>query len=177
MTDLQLGGLHHLTAITADAPGNRRFYTDALGMRLVKKTVNQDDTSAYHLFYADGRATPGTDVTFFDWPAPPERRGTHAIARTGLRVAGEASLDWWRERLAEPASTVGEIAEPTAARRSTSRIPRASASAWSTTAAPARRIRGRGARCRPSTRSAGSARSRSQRAAAGADRGGADRRA
>ncbi len=61
---LELTGLHHLTAITADAPGNRRFYTDTLGLRLVKKTVNQDDTSAYHLFYADGLASPGTDITF-----------------------------------------------------------------------------------------------------------------
>ena len=59
----QLRGIHHLTAITADAPGNLKFYTNVLGLRLVKKTVNQDDTSAYHLFYADGKATPGSDVT------------------------------------------------------------------------------------------------------------------
>jgi len=58
-------------------------------MRLVKKTVNQDDVSAYHLFYADGKANPGTDLTFFDFPAAPERRGTNSISRTGLRVAGE----------------------------------------------------------------------------------------
>ncbi len=96
---LQLSGIHHLTAITADAPGNKRFYTDTLGLRLVKKTVNQDDTSAYHLFYADGQASPGTDITFFDWPAAPERRGTHAISRTGLRVAGETALNFWHERL------------------------------------------------------------------------------
>jgi glyoxalase family protein len=108
---LELTGLHHLTAITADAPGNLRFYTHDLGMRLVKKTVNQDDTSAYHLFYADSRATPGTDVTFFDWPLTRERRGTHAIARTGLRVAGEAALGWWRERLAETGIAAGEIVE------------------------------------------------------------------
>jgi glyoxalase family protein len=97
---LQLTGIHHLTAITADAPGNLRFYTGTLGMRLVKKTVNQDDTSAYHLFYADGKASPGSDLTFFDWPVGRERRGTHSICRTGLRVAGETSLDWWREHLA-----------------------------------------------------------------------------
>ncbi len=96
---LQLSGIHHLTAITADAPGNKRFYTDTLGLRLVKKTVNQDDTSAYHLFYADGQASPGTDITFFDWPAAPERRGTHSISRTALRVAGENSVNWWSERL------------------------------------------------------------------------------
>jgi glyoxalase family protein len=108
---MQLTGLHHLTAITADAPGNLRFYTDVLGLRLVKKTVNQDDTSAYHLFYADGRATPGTDVTFFDWPVGRERRGTHAIARTGLRVAGHAALAWWRDRLAAAGAAPGEITE------------------------------------------------------------------
>ena len=89
---LQLAGIHHLTAITATAPANRNFYTGTLGMRLVKKTVNQDDTSAYHLFYADGRATPGTDLTFFDWPTGRERRGTGSIARTGLRVSGEANF-------------------------------------------------------------------------------------
>ena len=61
---LQLTGIHHLTAITANAKENLRFYTQVLGMRLVKKTVNQDDTTAYHLFYADGEATPGTDLTF-----------------------------------------------------------------------------------------------------------------
>lgn len=96
---MQLTGFHHLTAITADAAGNRRFYTETLGMRLVKKTVNQDDVSAYHLFYADGQASPGTDITFFDWPAPRERRGTNSIVRTGLRLGSEASLRWWAKRL------------------------------------------------------------------------------
>lgn len=95
---MQLTGIHHLTAITADAPGNNRFYTETLGLRRVKKTVNQDDTSAYHLFFADGAGSPGTDITFFDWPAAPERRGTNAITRTGLRV-GEDSLDYWASRL------------------------------------------------------------------------------
>ena len=89
---MQLTGIHHLTAISADAPGNKRFYTGTMGMRMVKKTVNQDDTSAYHLFYADALARPGTDLTFFDWPAPPEQRGTHSIARTGLRIAGPESF-------------------------------------------------------------------------------------
>jgi glyoxalase family protein len=97
---MQLTGIHHLTAISADAPGNVAFYAGTLGMRLVKKTVNQDDVSAYHLFYADGLASPGTDVTFFDWPAPRERRGTNAIVRTGLRVAGAEAIAWWRERFA-----------------------------------------------------------------------------
>lgn len=98
---MQLSGIHHLTAITADAPGNKRFYTETLGLRLVKKTVNQDDTSAYHLFYADGKATPGTDLTFFDWPVGPERRGTHSITRTGLRVSGENALNFWAARLGD----------------------------------------------------------------------------
>ena len=106
---MQLTGIHHLTAITADAAANRRFYTDTLGLRLVKKTVNQDDTSAYHLFYADGMATPGTDLTFFDWPVGPERRGTRSISRTGLRVAGEDSLNWWAGRLHQAGLTAGEI--------------------------------------------------------------------
>jgi len=98
---MQLTGIHHLTAVTADAPGNHAFYTQVLGLRLVKKTVNQDDVSAYHLFYADGEASPGSDITFFDWPAAPERRGTHAITRTALRVAGEATLAYWEARLSD----------------------------------------------------------------------------
>jgi glyoxalase family protein len=98
---LELSGLHHLTAVTANAPRNVNFYTDTLGLRLVKKTVNQDDTSAYHLFYADGEARPGTDMTFFDWPVGKERRGTHSVVRTGYRLASEASLDFWAQRLAD----------------------------------------------------------------------------
>jgi Predicted ring-cleavage extradiol dioxygenase len=109
--DDMLTGIHHLTAITARASENHRFYTGVLGMRLVKKTVNQDDTSAYHLFYGDGAASPGSDVTFFDWPVGRERRGTHAIVNTGLRVAGEESLAWWREHLADAGCTVGEVGE------------------------------------------------------------------
>lgn len=98
---MQLTGIHHLTAITAHAQRNYGFYTQTLGMRLVKKSVNQDDVSAYHLFYADGDASPGCDLTFFDWPAAPERRGTRSISRTGLRVASAASLDWWEKRLVQ----------------------------------------------------------------------------
>ena len=66
---LELGGIHHLTAVTAEAKKNLAFYTQTLGMRLIKKTVNQDDTTAYHLFYGDGVASPGADLTFFDFPA------------------------------------------------------------------------------------------------------------
>ncbi|GLK81005.1 ring-cleaving dioxygenase [Methylopila turkensis] len=107
----KLTGIHHLTAITADAPRNRRFYEGTLGLRLVKKTVNQDDVSAYHLFYADGEASPGTDITFFDWPAPRERRGSNSVVRTGLRVSGEDALAWWRERLSEEGYAPSAIAE------------------------------------------------------------------
>jgi glyoxalase family protein len=106
---MQLTGIHHLTAITANAPANKRFYTETLGLRLVKKTVNQDDTSAYHLFYADGEATPGTDLTFFDWPVAPERRGTHSISRTGLRVSGEETLNHWAARLKDLGVDAGPV--------------------------------------------------------------------
>ncbi|QCK86199.1 ring-cleaving dioxygenase [Phreatobacter aquaticus] len=98
---MQLTGIHHLTAVSANAAGNHDFYTRVLGMRLVKRTVNQDDTSAYHLFYGDGEATPGSDITFFEWPVPPERRGTHSVIRTALRVTGEATIAWWVKRFAE----------------------------------------------------------------------------
>ncbi|WP_282024970.1 ring-cleaving dioxygenase [Limimaricola cinnabarinus] len=106
---MDLTGIHHLTAINADAAQTNRFYTDTLGLRRVKKTVNQDDTSAYHLFFADGAGSPGTDLTFFDWPAPAERRGTRSISRTGLRVT-EASLDYWAGRLRDRGVKTGEIA-------------------------------------------------------------------
>ncbi|MBN9598979.1 MAG: ring-cleaving dioxygenase [Afipia sp.] len=108
---LQLTGIHHLTAISAHARENLAFYTGVLGMRLVKKTVNQDDVSAYHLFYADGKASPGSDLTFFDWPAPREQRGTRAVSRTGLRVHGEASLVFWRDRLIRLGAHTGSITE------------------------------------------------------------------
>src|ERR1700741_2396456 len=108
---MQLAGIHNLTAVSADAPGNRAFYTGVLGMRLVKKTVNQDDVSAYHLFYADGKANPGTDLTFFDFPAAPERRGTNSISRTGLRVAGESSLGYWRGRPRKAGGHTGDVTE------------------------------------------------------------------
>lgn len=110
--DLELIGLHHLTAITAQAGANLRFYTGTLGMRLVKKTVNQDDVRAYHLFYGDGQASPGSDITFFDWPVPRERQGTCSVIRTGLRVAGSASLDWWEGRLRAAGIAVHRTREP-----------------------------------------------------------------
>jgi glyoxalase family protein len=108
---MQLTGIHHLTAITANAPRNHAFYTGALGLRLVKKTVNQDDVSAYHLFYADGRGSPGTDITFFHWPVARERRGTHSIVRTGFRVGSSATLVWWQQRFEDEGVTHAGIVE------------------------------------------------------------------
>jgi glyoxalase family protein len=108
---MKLTGIHHLTAVTANPRGNLDFFTKTLGLRLVKKTVNQDDVSSYHLFYADGKGSAGTDLTFFDWPMPRERRGTHSIVRTGLRVAGPESLRYWSDRLGELKVNKGEIVE------------------------------------------------------------------
>jgi glyoxalase family protein len=108
---MQLTGIHHLTAVSADIRGNFRFYTEVMGMRLVKRSVNQDDVSAYHLFYADAIGTPGTDLTFFDWEVPRERRGGRSITRTSLRVNGAGSLDWWRDRLRGAGVAVGEVGE------------------------------------------------------------------
>ena len=108
---MQLTGMHHLTAISAKPRENLAFYTRLLGMRLVKKTVNQDDVSAYHLFYADGKANPGSDLTFFDFPLAPEQHGSNSISRTGLRVAGEKSLGYWRDRLAKAGAHTGKVRE------------------------------------------------------------------
>ena len=96
---LQLSGIHHLTAVTAEAAKNLNFYTQTLGMRLIKKTVNQDQTTAYHLFYGDGVASPGADLTFFDFEAEREKRGNHTVSRTGLRVDSEDTLTWWKNHL------------------------------------------------------------------------------
>ncbi len=108
---MELRGVHHLTAITADVRENYRFYTRVLGLRLVKRSVNQDDVSAYHLFYADGRGNPGTDITFFDWPVPRERRGTRSLVRTHMRVDGAESLEWWLEHLDRSGVIHGDIVE------------------------------------------------------------------
>ena len=80
-------------------------------MRLVKRSVNQDDVSAYHLFYSDRAGTPGNDLTFFDWPVRREVRGTRSIVRTKLRVSGEGALEWWAARLKEQGIGAGEILE------------------------------------------------------------------
>lgn len=97
---MQLGGLHHVTAVTSKPSLNVAFYTDVLGLRLVKKTVNQDDVSAYHLFYGDEAGNAGTELTFFDWAfAGPHTPGSGLISATALRVPGRDSLEWWAERL------------------------------------------------------------------------------
>ncbi|MGB9633816.1 MAG: VOC family protein, partial [Chloroflexaceae bacterium] len=108
---MNLQGIHHLTAISARIRENYRFYTRTLGLRLVKRSVNQDDVSAYHLFYADAKGAPGTNLTFFDWPVPPEQRGTRSITRTALRVAGREALSWWGEHLNEAGVATGPLVE------------------------------------------------------------------
>ena len=97
---MRLEGIHHVTAITGDAPANVDFYTRVLGLRLVKKTVNQDDPTAYHLFYADERGSAGSDITFFEYPgARRGRAGAGMVNRVVWRVASEAALDFWEARL------------------------------------------------------------------------------
>src|SRR3954452_21364573 len=109
---MQLIGIHHVTAVSADIRANYHFYTQLLGMRLVKKTVNQDDVSAYHLFYADAVGNAGTDVTFFDWAdTPPNRPGAGEIAATALWVRDRDALDWWLARFSDLGVSHGAIAE------------------------------------------------------------------
>lgn len=98
----ELLGIHHVTAMTDDAMRNYKFFTEVLGMRLVKKSVNQDDIQTYHTFYADDVGSPGTDMTFFDFPNNPEgAAGTNSISRTGLRVPDDAALEYYLERFKE----------------------------------------------------------------------------
>jgi glyoxalase family protein len=108
---MDLKGIHHLTAVSAQIRENHLFYTKTMGMRLVKRSVNQDDVSAYHLFYADAVGSPGSDLTFFDWPVPRERRGNNSITRTYLRVGSGESLAWWAQYLREKGVKSGEIVE------------------------------------------------------------------
>jgi glyoxalase family protein len=97
---VKLEGIHHITAITGDAPGNVEFYTGVLGLRMVKKTINQDDPSAYHLFYGDEDGSPGADLTFFEYPdAARGRAGAGTVHRIVWRVASPETLDFWQERL------------------------------------------------------------------------------
>ncbi|MFC4452683.1 ring-cleaving dioxygenase [Deinococcus sonorensis] len=109
---MKLTGIHHVSSLTAHIDRNHRFYTGVLGMRLVKKTVNQDSPTMYHLFYADAAGSPGTDLTFFDLPhAARQHRGNNEISRTSLRVASESSLPWWAERLQAAGAAVQPVRE------------------------------------------------------------------
>ncbi|MBJ8349208.1 MULTISPECIES: VOC family protein [Streptococcus] len=102
MTDTNLIGIHHVTAMTDDVERNYKFFTDILGMRLVKKTVNQDDIHTYHTFFADDLGSAGTDMTFFDFPDNPKGiRGTNSITRVGFRVPNDAALEYYLERFKE----------------------------------------------------------------------------
>ena len=105
---MKLEGIHHITAITEDGQSNVDFYVGVLGLRLVKKTVNQDAPSVYHLFYADERGSAGADLTFFEFPgAPRGRAGEGMVHRVGWRVASVDALDFWEERLGAQGIEVG----------------------------------------------------------------------
>lgn len=96
----QLGGMHHVTAITSSAEKIYDFFTDVLGLRLVKKTINQDDINTYHLFFADELGSPGTDMTFFDFKGISKAvHGNDEISRTGFRVPNDDALEYWIKRL------------------------------------------------------------------------------
>jgi len=107
---MNLDGIHHITAITGDAPRNVDYYTRVLGLRLTAKTVNQDDPSVYHLFYGDELARPGADLTFFEYPgAIPGRAGAGMVHRIVWRVGSEQALDFWADRLAAEGTAVERV--------------------------------------------------------------------
>jgi glyoxalase family protein len=107
---MRLNGIHHITAITADAQQNVDFYAGVLGLRLVKKSINQDDTSVYHLFYGDEQARPGLDLTFFEYRfAVPGRTGPGMVYRIVWRVASERALEFWADRLAAEGAEVERV--------------------------------------------------------------------
>src|SRR4051812_50151020 len=100
---MQLEGIHHITAITGDAPRNLDFYTRVLGLRLAAKSVNQDDPGVYHLFYASETGQAGSDLTFFEYPgAIPGAAGAGMVHRIVSRVGPRAALDYWAARLSDP---------------------------------------------------------------------------
>src|SRR6187431_2452883 len=148
---MRFDGIHHVTCITGDAPRNVDFYTRVLGLRLVKKSVNQDDPTVYHLFYADEDGSPGSDITFFEYPGVRRgRAGAGMVHTVGWRVASEDALAFWEERLrlettrASPSRTprdcaTGSSSRPRTTRRSwptTPRCPRSSRCRGSTASAP-----------------------------------------
>lgn len=110
--DTQIRGLHHVTAMTSSAEKIYRFFTDILGLRLIKKTVNQDDIETYHLYFTDDLGSPGTDMTFFDFPNVPKgTKGTDTISRTSFRVKDDQALDYWLARFDEYEVAHGAIKE------------------------------------------------------------------
>ena len=107
---MQLEGIHHITAITGDAPRNVDFYARVMGLRLVKKTVNQDDPTIYHLFYGDEQGDPGLDLTFFEYPgAVPGRAGQGMVHRIVWRVGSSDAIDFWAERLGGEGTEVERV--------------------------------------------------------------------
>ena len=143
---MTLDGIHHVTCITGDAPRNVDFYTRVLGLRMVKKTVNQDDPTVYHLFYADEAGTPGSDITFFEYPGVRRgRAGAGMVHTVQWRVGSEAALDFWEARLAR------RVRRATAA-DSPSRIPRGCAIGSSSRRSTMHRSSPSIRRFRPSTR-------------------------
>ena len=123
---MRLEGIHHITCITGDAPRNVDFYARVLGLRMVKKTVNQDDPTVYHLFYADDKGSAGADLTFFEYPGVrPGRAGAGMVHRITWRVGSEAALDFWAERLGAEHVDVERDDSGSA-----SRIRRGSGSSW-----------------------------------------------
>jgi catechol 2,3-dioxygenase-like lactoylglutathione lyase family enzyme len=148
---MQLGGMHHITMITGDAPRNVEFYADVLGLRLVKKTVNFDAPEAYHLYFGDERGSPGSILTWFEFAgAPRGRAGAGMIHTIQLGVASEASLDFWADRLAARA-----YASERGERSLRSRTTTAWRSSWSSPTVT-RRCGPSIPTCRPSTRSSAS---------------------
>src|SRR5436309_13466653 len=104
---MKLEGIHHITAITGDAPQNVDFYARVLGLRMVKKTVNQDDPTIYHLFYGDEEGHPGLDLTFFEYPGVGRGRpGAGMIHRIVWRVGSDDALDFWERRLSDDGTEV-----------------------------------------------------------------------
>src|SRR6059036_3121991 len=105
----RVNGLHHVTAIAGPAQENLDFYAGVLGMRLVKKSVNQDDPGTYHLFYADAEGHPGTDLTFFPWDLRAPRRDGHGLSVEVALAVPPESLEFWGERLARYGTRMSAI--------------------------------------------------------------------
>jgi glyoxalase family protein len=117
-------GIHHVTCITGDAPGNVDFYVRVLGLRLVKKSVNQDDPTVYHLFYADEKGSAGSDLTFFEYPhARPGRAGRGMVHRIVFRVASEDAIEFWNDRKASTSTAARAASASATPRGSTSSSP------------------------------------------------------